>query len=71
MACIEDTSNPITHAVLSGERPQSVDDAAKLLSFAVANTLQRKNYPVEAEYVRVIAGWNETTDGRYFSEVHY
>ncbi|XP_072037947.1 uncharacterized protein [Amphiura filiformis] len=54
----------LTETALKGVRKQSVPDAEKLLSFAVADFMDRNGYTAEAEYVGTIAAWHEASDGR-------
>lgn len=68
----EALTNPgtgLSHAELTGERKQSVQDAERLLSYHVSRFLMDKGYHKEAEYVKVIAGWHEAADGRGLSEL--
>ena len=58
----------LSHAVLIGKRKQSVEDAEKLLSHAVADFFAKKKYDKEEKYVRMIARWHEATDGRGMSQ---
>ena len=58
----------LTQPALVGKRKQSVRDAEKLLSHAVAGFFEKKKYSAEAEYVKVIADWHEATDGRGLSQ---
>lgn len=59
----------LTHAALTGERKQSVQDAERLLSYHVAKFLRERGYDKEAKYVEIIAGWHEAADGRGISEL--
>lgn len=59
----------LTHAALTGQRQQSVEDAEKLLSYHVAASMQRNGYDTEAEYVTTIASWHEASDGRGMSQL--
>lgn len=54
----------LSHAALTGQRPQSVEDAEKLLSYHVAASMQRNELDCEAEYVSTVAAWHEASDGR-------
>jgi hypothetical protein len=54
----------LSYAALTGQRPQSVEDAEKLLSYHVAASMQRNGYDMEADYVSTIATWDEASDGR-------
>ena len=55
-------------AVLQGTRKQSVEDAEKLLSHAVADFFEKKRYTEEARFTRILARWHEATDGRGMSQ---
>lgn len=50
-----DPMTGLSHAALTGQRPQSVEDAEKLLSYHVAASMQRNDFNFEAEYVGIIA----------------
>ncbi|OWF38671.1 hypothetical protein KP79_PYT23083 [Mizuhopecten yessoensis] len=54
----------LSHAALTGQRPQSVEDAEKLLSYHVAASMQRNGFDCEAEYATTVAAWHEASDGR-------
>ena len=54
----------LTHAVLSGLRKQSVPDAERLLSYRMAQYMDRHNHAEEATYINHIARWHEASDGR-------
>lgn len=47
-----------------GQRPQSVEDAERLLSYHVATSMQKNDFNFEAKYVGIIAAWHEASDGR-------
>ena len=63
-----DTKNDLTEAALRGDRKQSVGDAEKLLSFAVADFFRSKHYLPEERFVRIVARWHEASDGRGVSQ---
>ena len=52
----------LSHSALTGQRPQSVEDAEKLLSYHVAASMQRNGYDMEADYVSTIATRHEASD---------
>ena len=54
----------MTESALRGHDKQSIVDAEALLSYSVASALERRGYPKEAHYVKVIAQWHEASDGR-------
>ncbi|CAC5378339.1 unnamed protein product [Mytilus coruscus] len=62
-----DKNTGLTHASLTGQRSQSVEDAEKL--YQVAVSMEQNNFDKEAEYVRTIAGWHEASDGRDLSQL--
>lgn len=64
-----DPMTGLSHAALTGQRPQSVEDAEKLLSYHVAASMQRNDFNFEAEYVGIIAAWHEASDGRGMSQL--
>ena len=59
----------LTHAALTSERKQSVQDAERMLSFKVASFLKDHGYEEEARYVDTVAGWHEAADGRGLTEL--
>ena len=66
---LADPLSGLTHAALVGKRRQSVKDAERLLSYHVADSLQRHGYIEEANYVRIVAQWHESSDGRGLSQL--
>lgn len=40
----QDPNMGLSHAALTGQRPQSVEDAERLLSYHVAASMQKKGY---------------------------
>ncbi len=65
---VKDDTTGLTLPALLGERKQSTADAEKFLSHLVADFFVRKGYQTEARYVRTIAQWHESTDGRGMSQ---
>lgn len=61
---MRDPSTDLTHTALVGKRKQSVTDAEKLLSYHVAQFLDKNGHSVEARYVQTVAKWHEASDGR-------
>lgn len=59
----------LTYTALAGKRKQSVVDAERLLSYQVAKFFQEKGYEREYQYVKVIAQWHESSDGRGLSQL--
>ena len=49
----------LTHAALVGLRPQNVNDAANLTSYAVAKWMKENGHLETAEYIQLVAQWNE------------
>lgn len=68
MEALQAPDTGLTHAALAGIRKQSVVDAERLLSYRVAAHMQRQGHIVAGEYVEVIAGWHEASDGRGLTE---
>lgn len=64
-----DPNTGLSHAALTGQRPQSVEDAERLLSYHVAASMQKNGYDFEADYVTTVAGWHEASDGRGMSQL--
>ncbi|XP_066278595.1 uncharacterized protein [Branchiostoma lanceolatum] len=58
----------LTFHALVGTRKQSVGDAERLLSHAVANLFRSRGYEAEADYVKTVADWHEASDGRGLSQ---
>ena len=50
------------------KRKQSVGEAEKLLSPAVAKWLRANNFLSEARFVEVVSNWHKASDGRGLSE---
>ena len=66
---LADPLSGLTHAALVGKRRQSVKDAERLLSYHVVHSLERHGKVEEADYVRTIAQWHESSDGRGLSRL--
>ena len=66
---MRDPNTGLTHAALTGERKQSVQDAERMLSFLVAKFLQENGYQQESKYVETVASWHEAADGRGLTEL--
>ena len=66
---LKDPASGLTHAALTGQRKQSLKDAERLLSYHVADSLERHHHPTEAEYVTIVANWHNATDGRGLSQL--
>ena len=58
----------LTHTALTGKRKQSVPDAEKLLSSAVAKWCKENGFPEEGRVAEVIANWHKASDGRGLNE---
>ena len=66
---LNDPLSGLTHAALVGKRHQSVRDAERLLSYHVVQSLERHGHLEEANYVRIVAQWHESNDGRGLSQL--
>ena len=66
---LADPLSGLTHAALVGKQRQSVKDTERLLSYHVADSLQRHGYIEEVNYVRIVAQWHESSDGRGLSQL--
>lgn len=66
---LNDPLSGLTHAALVGKRRQSVRDAERLLSYHVVQSLERHGHLEEANYVRIVAQWHESNDGRGLSQL--
>ena len=53
---------------MTGKRKQSISDAEKLLSIAVANWCKENGFPKEGRVVEIIANWHKASDGRGLDE---
>ena len=65
---MHDPDTGLTYTALSGKRKQSVGDAEKLLSAAVAKWLTANGYEKEGRFVEVISNWHKASDGHGLSE---
>ena len=66
---MQDPDTGLSHAALTGQRPQSVEDAERLLSYHVASSMQKNGFDQEAEYILTVASWHEASDGRGLSQL--
>ena len=66
---MQDPDTGLSHAALTGQRPQSVEDAERLLSYHVASSMQKNGVNQEAEYILTVASWHEASDGRGLSQL--
>ena len=58
----------LTYTALTGKRKQSVGDAEKLLSPAVAKWLKANGYLNEGRFVEIVSNWHKASDGRGLTE---
>jgi hypothetical protein len=65
---MHDPHTGLTYTELTGKRKQSVGDAEKLLSPAVAKWLKLNGYDEEARFVESVSNWHKASDGRGLSE---
>lgn len=68
VGAMNDPHTGLTYTALTGKRKQSVSDAEKLLSTAVAEWCKNNGYPEEGRVVEVIANWHKASDGRGLDE---
>lgn len=54
---------------LTGKRKQSVEDAERLLSTAMAKFMKKKKYNFEHDYISALANWRRAVDERGLSEL--
>lgn len=66
---MSDPNTGLTHAALTGERKQSVQDAERMLSYLVGDFLCKNGYVKEGQFVNTVAGWHEAADGRGLTEL--
>lgn len=66
---LADPLSGLTHAALVGKRRQSVKDAERLLSYHVVRSLERHGDIEEANYIRTVAQWHESSDGRGLNQL--
>ena len=74
MAALHDPEACLTYTALTGERKQSVTDAAQLFAPTLLGFMEKKGYSCEANYIRVILNWRRACDERGLSELqrcHY
>ena len=63
---LKDPQSGLTHDALIAKkenRKQSLKDAKRLLSYHVVESLQRNGHNSEADYVKVLVTWHESSDG--------
>ena len=58
----------LMYTSLTGKGKQSVPDAEKLLSTAVADWCKKNKYKKEERVVEIIANWHKASDGRGLTE---
>jgi hypothetical protein len=58
----------LTYTALTGKRKQSVGDAEKLLSPAVAKRLKANGFLNEGRFVEIVSNWHKASDGRGLTE---
>ena len=66
---LADPQSGLTHAALVGKRRQSVKDAERLMSYSVVKSIERHGKVEEAKFIRVVAQWHESSDGRGLSQL--
>ena len=59
---MQDPKTGMAFAALTGKRKQSVVDAERMLSYLVAS-FHSEHVDEKGEFVRTVAGWDETADG--------
>ena len=64
---LHDTSSGLTYSALSGVRKQSVQDVDRLFGESLIQWMEKKDYLVEAKYLRVIRNWRRASDERGLS----
>ena len=64
VGAMNDPHTGLTYTALPGKRKQSVSDAEKMLSTAVADWCKNNGYPEEGGMVEIIANWHQASDGR-------
>ena len=65
---MKSSKTDLNWAALSGQRKQSVRDAEKVHSPAVAAFFKEKGYLAEGRYAQVVSDWHEASDGRGLSQ---
>jgi hypothetical protein len=65
---MHDPHTGLTYTALTGKRKQSVGDAEKLLSSAVSIWLTNHHHIYEGRFIRIIANWHKSSDGRGITE---
>ena len=68
VGAMNDQHTGLTYTALTGKRKQSVSDAEKLLSTAVADWCKNNGHPEEGRVIEVIANWHKASDGRGLDE---
>lgn len=59
---LHDTLSGLTYSALSGVRKQSVQDIDRLFGESLIQWMEKKDYFVEAKYLRVIRNWRRASD---------
>ncbi|XP_028407520.1 uncharacterized protein LOC114530130 [Dendronephthya gigantea] len=65
---MNDPNTGLTYTTLTGKRKQSVGDAEKLLSPAVAKWLKANGFLSEGRFVEIVSNWHKASDGRGLTE---
>ena len=68
MDALHDPEANLTYTALTGERKQSVADAECLFSPLVLAFMEKKEFNMEANYIRVVLNWRRACDERGLSD---
>lgn len=68
MEAVKDPEVQLSYHAMIGTRKQSVTDVEQIFSSSVLDFMERKQYEVEARYVRVIRNWRQACDERGLSD---
>ena len=66
---VKDSTTGFTYHALVGIRKQSVQDAERMFSQALANFMDNKGYTMEAKYICAVNGWRRAVDQRGLSSL--
>jgi len=66
---LNDPATGLTYTALTGQHKQSVPDAERLLSPAMAKFMAKRGYTEETRFIQVVSNWHKASDGRGLSEV--
>ena len=64
MEAIKAPKSGLTYVALVGSRKQSVEDVERLFGVPLIQYMEKKQYHLEAKYLKVIRNWRRAVDER-------